>query len=290
MKLEIQANTTAHAWLELMGHLRVNGTEIGPRGLGTREITGVSVTIHDARANIILHPVRAISYRFMVAEWLFIWYGRNDVATIAFYNRHIAQFSDDGERFNGAYGIPVFMQWNTVLQTLQKDPASRQGIIYIFGYEGQERVSKDVPCTLSLQFLIRDAKLELIATMRSSDIWLGFPYDVFNFTMLQNIMAAQLGVGLGTFSLNIGSSHLYDKNFEGARQVAVMLADLESLRSPRLHAKPPSLLEWSLTQTPPHAESGGSMIQPWATYHDVLMAKSNKEALTWLMTLQHLDV
>lgn len=266
--------------------LASDGLRVGPRGLGTREITGVSVTLHDPRENIIASEARKLSYRFLVAEWLWIWFGHDDVETITHYNRHIAQFSDNGVDFNGSYGVPVKAQWPVVENLLRRDPASRQAIIQIFGYGGQKRESKDVPCTLSFQFFIRQGKLELIATMRSSDIWLGFPYDAFNFTMMQNIMAALLGVQLGTFTLNIGSSHLYDRNENDAQRV--LLERESSIRSPRLVAAPPEWLDDILSRRPANlAEEfdGNSPIMPWIVYSQVLNATLNADAKSWLQKL-----
>ena len=50
---------------------------------------------------------------------------------------------------------------------------------------------KDIPCTVSLQFLIRENKLHLFVNMRSNDVFLGLPHDIFCFTMIQEIIANQ---------------------------------------------------------------------------------------------------
>jgi thymidylate kinase len=49
--------------------------------------------------------------------------------------------------------------------------------------------------------------------MRSNDIVLGFTYDIFAFTMFQEMMANELGLELGTYYHNVGSMHIYQKNF-----------------------------------------------------------------------------
>ena len=75
----------------------------------------------------------------------------------------------------------------------------------------------DVPCTCTLQFLVREDRLHLVTNMRSNDIILGLTHDVFCFTMLQEILARQLGFGLGSYSHIVGSLHLYDKNLNAAQ-------------------------------------------------------------------------
>jgi thymidylate synthase len=51
--------------------------------------------------------------------------------------------------------------------------------------------------------------------MRSSDIWLGLPYDMFNFSMITGYIGLILRqkmcreVSMGWVTINVGSSHLY---------------------------------------------------------------------------------
>jgi hypothetical protein len=83
--------------------------------------------------------------------------------------------------------------------------------------------SKDIPCTLDWQFLVRDNRLHMGVAMRSNDAWLGFPYDVFAFTCFQRVVAAHLGVDVGLYHHHvIGSMHLYARDEEGARHAIKM--------------------------------------------------------------------
>jgi thymidylate synthase len=66
-----------------------------------------------------------------------------------------------------------------------------------------------MPCTISLQYLIRDDKLYAITTMRSNDAYLGFRNDLYCFTELQKKMAKELNVELGWYQHQVGSLHLY---------------------------------------------------------------------------------
>jgi thymidylate synthase len=71
---------------------------------------------------------------------------------------------------------------------------------------------KDIPCTLSVQFVLRQERLYAITTMRSNDLWLGFPYDVFCFSTLQRLFAYTLGVDVADYVHNVGSMHLYTRD------------------------------------------------------------------------------
>lgn len=243
--MEFHRDDFGTAWFYLLRSLTEFGDVRSPRGLTNRELMNVRLTVQNGLRNLLVHPARRLSYKFAVAEWLWIWYGRADVATIARYNRRIADFSDDGITFNGAYGTPVTVQWPRVLEALKTDPDTRQAVIAI--YRPPTGPTKDVPCTISVQFLLRDSRLNAVVTMRSSDIWLGLPYDFFNFSMFTNILAAQLSAQVGWVSFNLGSSHLYDINLEDARAVLKAPDSLEIVESPRLTEPPPTWLEKVLT-------------------------------------------
>ena len=52
--------------------------------------------------------------------------------------------------------------------------------------------------------------------MRSNDVYLGLPHDVFSFTMIQEIVARLLGVEMGDYTHFAGSLHLYDEHADDA--------------------------------------------------------------------------
>lgn len=240
----ILANDFGTLWRELVKELHNYGVLVNPRGFPCYEITNMQLELTDARSNIFVNDVRKLNYRFMVAEWLWIWFGHDDVSTITRYNKVISKFSDDGEKFFGAYGPRLRLDWDAAVSALKKDPDTRQAIISLWR-NPRSVCTKDVPCTLAVQFLRRDMKLHTTVTMRSSDVWLGLPYDMFTFSMLGNIMAAVLGVHQGSITFNLGSSHLYDSNSEAASKA--LNEHTLSYHSPRLTAEPPAWLDSVLT-------------------------------------------
>jgi thymidylate synthase len=195
------------------------GNIIAPRGKKTRELIAYKRTF-DMSFPLVTIAQRRLGYKFACAEAAWILSGDDRVETIAPYSKRIAQFSDDGERFFGAYGPKIQDQMWTVVDTLVRDRSSRQAVINI--WRENPRQTKDVPCTVNLQFLIRGPYIHTVANMRSSDAWLGWPYDVFNFTMVTAQLMLYLqehGVGrltLGTLTLNAGSEHLYEENWDDA--------------------------------------------------------------------------
>ena len=91
-------------------------------------------------------------------------------------------------------------------------------MIQLFDAEDIAAPHKEIPCTCTLQFMVRDGRLELAACMRSNDAFKGLPHDVFSFTMIQEIVARTLGHQLGVYTHFVGSLHLYDSDLRTARQ------------------------------------------------------------------------
>jgi len=195
--------------------------EVAPRGQPCREMLARTLVLEDPTRNVVTLPERKLNYYFMVAEWLWVIGGRDDVASIAPYNKRIADFSDDGATFFGAYGPRVVRDIYSVINLLRRDPDTRQGVLSPWRPESLTVPTKDVPCTLTLQAFVRDGELDLHVNMRSNDAWLGLPYDIFNFTQIQRTLACELGVIPGFYVHHVGSLHLYERD----RAVARALVD-----------------------------------------------------------------
>jgi thymidylate synthase len=209
------------AWLDLLYHVYHQGRLTAPRGLPIKELLHCSATV-DLDKPIVVEPLRDLGYRFMAAEAAWIMSGDDRVSTIKDYAKHIASFSDNGETFFGAYGPKIKAQLPFVLDKLAEDQDTRQAVLTI--WRESPPASKDVPCTVSVQWLIRDGFIHCIDVMRSSDLWLGWPYDIFNFSMLTHYLRLCLrdrGIEVkpGTLTLFAGSQHIYERNFEAVEKI-----------------------------------------------------------------------
>jgi thymidylate synthase len=168
---------------------------------------------------ILTCPGRKLGYRFQAAEAWWILSGDDRVESIAPYSKTITQFSDDGKVFFGAYGPKVVNQLSYVVAKLDQDPQSRQAVINI--WREDPPATRDYPCTLSLQLLMRAGEIHCIASMRSSDAWLGWPYDVFNFSCISLAVALSLDSRpkLGRLFLTVGSQHIYERNIDAVSKI-----------------------------------------------------------------------
>jgi len=239
--------TVTDAWLETLRRLIGYGEPIAPRGQKTIELPQLTF-IADMRHPVLMTPKRSLNYRFMAAEALWILEGEDRVETIAPWNSRIAQFSDDGKTFFGAYGPRYVAQLPYVVNKLMNDPDTRQAGLTLWRPCPPE--TKDVPCTIALFFQIRNDKLNCHVFMRSSDAWLGLPYDTFNFSMIahqvcgflnqhrrgsaaRNNKAEPDDIEPGSLFLTAASSHLYERDLETARACLTSLETVADLETPK---------------------------------------------------------
>lgn len=228
-----------NAWLNSINHTLNDGKEYSPRNILTKEILGTNISF-DMNYPICYHQLRKLSYKFMAAEAYWITSGSMFVVDIEPYNKHIAQFSDDNYIFNGAYGPPFINQLMYIVNTLKFDPSSRQAVLTI--WKQNPIKTKDYACTLSLQFIIRNGKINTIVNMRSNDLWLGRPYDLFNFTIMTLRVLTLLNADyretfgeiykLGNLYLNVGSTHIYEHNIKQCKSLLTETPDKEIYKIP----------------------------------------------------------
>lgn len=180
------------------------------------EIINAVTHITNPKDNIVTSSLRKLSLRYGIGELLWYLSKSNQLGDISQYGKAWNAISDDGETVNSAYGYRIFEQfgfdqWKHVKALIKADPNTRQAIVHI--KDASNVPTKDTPCTLTLQFFVREGKLHLIVNMRSNDIWFGLPYDMFSFTCLQQLMAMELHIPVGTYTHIAGSLHLYQKDY-----------------------------------------------------------------------------
>lgn len=198
--------------LLLKSKMRVSPTK-GP----TVEEQGVVLELTSPRAR--LSRAAEKGHVFSCLGELF-WYisCKQDLPSIQYYIPRYDDYAEADGTIWGAYGPRIFggerSQYEVIRDRLAIKPDTRKAVIQLFDKEDILADHEDVPCTCTLQFLVRDGFLHLVVHMRSNDVFMGFPHDVFAFTMIQEILANHLGVKLGAYKHMVGSFHLYDRDRE----------------------------------------------------------------------------
>lgn len=221
--MRIETNTLDDALLALYPPLLSQAPDTrGSRG-DFSEILGVTIEILQARSRLSRSETRG---RLFSSLGELLWYltGDNRLEFIEPYISRYKQESEDGVSVYGGYGPRLFQQrghnqLGNVIKLLGDRPTSKRAVIQIFNAEDLAGSHKEIPCTTTLQFLVREERVCLVASLRSNDAFLGLPHDVFCFTMLQEIVARSLGRDIGRYIHFAGSMHLYDEHRVGAQSL-----------------------------------------------------------------------
>ena len=214
-------------WYERISELAKNGiTDTSRDGDVVGEVLNAVTTIEDPTRCILKSPIRKLPMRYCVGELLWYLSGNPRLKAIQLYTGAWDRMSDDGETVNSNYGHRIqnavdevdgklFDQMKMVEHLLSVDPSSRQAVIHIKqARDVLVNPTKDLNCTVCLQFFIREGKLYMTTYMRSNDLWMGFPNDVFQFTCMQIYLAMRLNVELGSYTHVAGSLHMYERDYQ----------------------------------------------------------------------------
>lgn len=187
------------------------------------EMLGIHVILPGAYTQLLTNERRALSFKYAAAEML--WYLSEDMSgeMISHYAPQYKNYLDEDGNALGAYGYRLAKNkiWYNALALIHENRGSRQIVLPMFQHQDLERAvqkGKDIPCTCLWQFIVRDERLHMLVYMRSNDLWLGFPYDVFAFTEFQKFVAYGNGLDVGDYHHMVGSMHLYTRNRTAALQ------------------------------------------------------------------------
>lgn len=198
-------------------------------GHKTMVLPGITFEINETFP---LLTLRKIPIKLFVAEQ--IWYisGSDNLDDFPILAQHLKIAWDDFREKDGkiaaAYGYRMRKhfgrdQLKDLVEHLQKERGSRHGVI-VFWDPGDDGLGtgtrkKNVPCPYTFTVNIIDNKLHLHLVIRSNDMMLGCPHDMAGFALLQAILAAKVGAGVGKITYSISNAHIYDIHYEHAREI-----------------------------------------------------------------------
>ena len=198
-------------------------SNFGTASRRTRELLSHVLSVSDTTSSLIWSEERPINIPFCFGLVAWTLSGSNDLEEIAYYNPRGRDFSDDGKSLWGAFGHRIFdgvpSQIGTAVELLRSDNASRRAVAVALSRTDSAIQTRDFPCLLAIQFVIRDGALHALTFMRSQSALMVLPYDAFLFMAIQGFVSASLGLPAGTFTHISGSFHIYEDELALARRV-----------------------------------------------------------------------
>ena len=132
-------------------------------------------------------------------------------------------------------------QISEVLETIKKNPDSRRIIVSAWNVADIPKMAL-APCHAFFQFYVADGKLSCQLYQRSTDIFLGVPFNIASYALLTHMVAQQCNLEAGDFIWTGGDCHLYSNHLE---QVELQLSrDFFPLPKLNILRKPDSLFDY----------------------------------------------
>lgn len=235
-------------YLDLLQYLLYNGQERNNErtGTGTRSTFGYSLR-HNLNAGFPLLTTKRVFWRAVVEELAWFLRGSTDVKELQ--NKGIHIWDKDAERYGSTdLGRVYGAQWRewedhvcswghhdlelddirhidqiaNLLKSLKDDPQGRRHILTAWNVADLNYMALP-PCHYAAQFYVSNPlkfkpALSCMFHMRSSDVFLGLPFNIASYALLTHLMAHVLGYGVGELIVTIGDAHLYSNHFEQAKK------------------------------------------------------------------------
>ncbi|MEY2907895.1 MAG: hypothetical protein RLZZ602_418 [Pseudomonadota bacterium] len=253
------------AYLELLRDIRDNGVDRGDRtGTGTRSVFGRQLRF-DLNEGFPLLTTKKVHFKSVVNE--LIWFLSGDTNT-QWLRENGVSIWDEWATDTGDLGPLYGAQWRSwptkdggsidqlayVLDCLKNRPESRRILFHGWNVEylPDESLSPQEnalagrmalpPCHLLYQFYVTNGCLSALLYIRSSDTFLGLPFNIASVALLTHMLAQQANLGIGEVVITLGDAHIYTNH---QKQVELQLARQPKARPTlKIRRTPPSLYEY----------------------------------------------
>jgi hypothetical protein len=209
------------------------------------EVLSQTLCQRDPRRRVFCVPGSSFNPAVAVARWVWHLAGSSDLSAITFYEPRAARFSDDGTTLSGSnYGARMFggnggpNQVEGIVSRLRTQPASRRAMAVIWQPEDAIRQSQDIPCALAMACYVRNGQLLTTVSMRSNNALRLLPYNLFEFGMLAELVAAELKLSLGPYRHVANSLHVFEEEVEAAQRLASTELQEDPSMVPMPHDEP----------------------------------------------------
>jgi thymidylate synthase len=190
----------------------------------TKELLHVGLSLENPRARWVTARQPPMNVAFALAEVVWILSGRQDAAFLLSWNKQLPQYVGGAAHYHGAYGYRLrhhfdVDQLERVCDALLKVPETRQVVLQMWdprvdlpGSDGQP-TNPDIPCNVMSLLKLRRGQLEWLQITRSNDLFRGLPYNLVQFTMLQEVIAGWVSAEVGRYDQVIDSLHVYKSDW-----------------------------------------------------------------------------
>lgn len=209
---------------DLLQHILAHGIQKQDRtGTGTISVFGYQMRMN-LEDGFPLLTTKKVHLKSIIHELLWFLKGSSN---IAYLKENKVGIWDEWADENGELGPVYGKQWrswetrtgetidqiNDVVKQIKQNPDSRRLIVSAWNVADINQM-KLPPCHLLFQFYVANGKLSCQLYQRSSDVFLGVPFNIASYSLLTMMIAQVCGLGLGDFVWTSGDTHLYLNHLE----------------------------------------------------------------------------
>lgn len=215
------------SYLELLQDILDHGTSKDDRtGTGTLSVFGRQLRF-DLAAGFPLVTTKKLHLKSIIHELL--WFLRGET-NVGYLQQHGVRIWNEWADENGDLGPVYGSQWRAwegadgqvidqiaqVIHSIKHAPDSRRHLVSAWNVALIDQM-KLPPCHYVFQFYVANGKLSCMLTMRSSDTFLGLPFNIAQYALLTHMIAQQCDLEPGEFIYSGGDVHLYKDHIEQAK-------------------------------------------------------------------------
>ncbi|WP_020616283.1 thymidylate synthase [Paenibacillus daejeonensis] len=240
------------SYLDLLHDILENGEERGDRtGTGTISVFGRQLR-YDLSEGFPIVTTKRVHMKSIVHELLWFLSGDTNVRYLQENGVRIwNEWADENGDLGPVYGSQ-WRAWETpdgkridqiadVVESIRNNPNSRRHLVSAWNVSEIEGM-KLPPCHYTFQFYVSKGKLSCMFNMRSSDTFLGLPFNLAQYALLTHMLAQQCDLEPGELIYSGADVHIYQNHLE---QVKLQLTR-EPMPLPRLviKRKPDSIFDY----------------------------------------------
>lgn len=171
---------------------------------------------------------KAVAWKTAIKELLWIWQMKSNKVQdlrdmgVNIWNEWEQEDGTIGKAYGAQFGKKNRLvdekyvdQVEYLIHQLKTNPSSRRHITMLWNPDDLDEMSL-TPCVYETQWYVVGNKLHLEVRARSNDMMVGNPFNVFQYNVLQRIIAQVTGYELGEYIYNMGNTHVYTRHFPNA--------------------------------------------------------------------------
>jgi len=208
-------------------------------GTGTVSVFGMQ-TRYDLTKGFPAVTTKKLAWKSVVSELLWFIEGSGDERRLAeilhgtrdaskqtiWSGNASASYWTPKAKFEGDLGRVYGVQWRDfggvdqlteLVEGIKKDPYGRRHILTAWNPGELDQMALP-PCHCFAQFYVRNGKLSCQMYQRSSDFFLGVPFNIASYALFTHMIAKVCGLGVGDFVHTHGDAHIYNNHIEQVKE------------------------------------------------------------------------